>query len=106
MRKELIPHSRKKRFHEQKKLLRESFEVPGVMDAVLLDVITYASRGRFLYEPGSHTYCKEKVKELRCYMFVGRSMCISPQDRDALRLSIGFTNLYHDHIGLAGSWRF
>ncbi|MCP5506686.1 MAG: BTB/POZ domain-containing protein [Chlamydiales bacterium] len=101
MRKELIPNSRNKDFRNQKQLLKGSFEVPKIMDAILLNVITYAGEEKYLYgrDPWTFTRCQEKYKKkYKSFHTVVGGFAFS-----------GLT-VSHDfdcgNRGLSGAWKF
>lgn len=93
MRKEVIAGSRGKSLEEQQKLLQGQFEVPGIMDAMLLNIITYASEGKYLHGTNPLTYT-------RCYnqMVVGGF--------DSSGLIVSYNPLVRDIFGLSGAWKF
>ena len=101
IRKEVFPGSRNKHFENQKQLLKGEFEVPKIMDAILVNFITYASEGRYLYgtNPGTFTRCQDKCIDY--YTIVGG---FGPSGL----LGFGHYDSYldYDDIGLSGSWKF
>lgn len=58
MRREVIPGSRELDFQTQKKLLKGSYVTPNLMDAILLNILTYANFGKFPYGR-DYTRCLE-----------------------------------------------
>ncbi|NGX43688.1 MAG: hypothetical protein K940chlam7_01988, partial [Chlamydiae bacterium] len=99
MRKEPIPNSRDKSFADQQKLLKGSFEVPKMMDAILLNIIIYASEGRYLYgrDPWTYTRCQEQ--------FLGHQIVVGAFAAP-LGFIVGYSNYDSDCTGLSGAWKF
>ncbi len=97
MRKEVIPGTGGKNFKSQKGLLKGGFEVPKLMDAILLSVLYFASEGKrhFGENPCTFTRCQEKY--LTHQTIVGG---IGPSG-----LHISMCNLLSDSLGLAGAWK-
>ncbi len=98
MRKKLIPGTRRKNFADQQKLLRGSFEVPKTMDAILLNIIIYASEGRLLYgrDPWTYTHCQETHGGDQ--IIVGG---FAPSG-----LNVFYYYFDYDDRGLSGAWKF
>ncbi|MCB1111912.1 MAG: BTB/POZ domain-containing protein [Chlamydiales bacterium] len=97
IRKEMIPGSRFKSFENQKRLLKEKFEVPTIMDAALLYVITHANEGKRLYRSENYTRCQEKFEHHQT--MVGGS--------NYSELIVDYNETYTPIApGLSGVWKF
>ena len=98
MRKEVIPGSRNQSFENQKQLLQGSFEVPMVMDAILLNILTFASEGECLYgrDPWTYTRCQEKFGDYQTI--------VGGFDPSGLYVCDGHFD--YDGSGLSGVWKF
>ncbi|NGX42411.1 MAG: hypothetical protein K940chlam7_00691 [Chlamydiae bacterium] len=108
MRKELISNSRDKSFADQQKLLKGSFEVPKTMDAILLNIITYASEGRCLYgrEPWTLTRCREPWTLTRCQERYSTPQVVVGGFAPA-GLGVSYDGSFDsDFYGLSGAWKF
>lgn len=99
IRKEVIPATRKQDFEYQKKFLKGNVEVPLLMDAILLNILIYASEGKCLYgrEPSTYTRCQEKHRN--CQTLVGG---LDPSGELAVDY---YDNLADWSYGLAASWK-
>ena len=63
MRKDVIPGSRNKSLDDQIKLLQgTNYDVPMVLDAIVLILTTYISTGKVLYDGSNFTRCQEYTK--------------------------------------------
>ena len=98
MRKDVIPGSRGRCFEEQKELLKDSFEVPKLMDAVLLNILTFASEGKYLFgtNPWTCTRCQE--------MFGFYQTLVGGFDSSGLNVHDDDFGTYS--YGLSGAWKF
>ena len=98
MRKELIPSSKNQSFENQQKLLKDSFEVPKVIDVVLLNILTFVSEGKYLYriKPWTYTRCQEQLND--CQIVVGGF--------GSSGLIVFSSYFDGDDIGLSGAWKF
>lgn len=97
MRKEVIPGTREESFEIQQTKLTDSFEVPKVIDAVLLNILTFVSEGRYLYgqEPWTYTRCQEKYGD--------RQIVVGGFGPSGLFV---FYNFDGGNFGLSGAWKF
>ncbi|MCP5506687.1 MAG: BTB/POZ domain-containing protein [Chlamydiales bacterium] len=95
MRKELIPDSRNKSFEKQKKLLKGSFEVPTIMDAILLCMITYVSEGKNICGRRPWTFCREN--------FENYQMLVGGKKPSGIVVDCFFND---SEPGLSGVWKF
>lgn len=98
MRKEVIPGSRNLSFENQIGLLQGNFEVPKLMDAILLNILTYASEGMCLYgiNPVTYTRCQE--------MHTDHQIIVGAFDSSGLNVDCSI--LGYDNGGLSGTWKF
>jgi hypothetical protein len=102
MRKQIIPGSKGKNIMAQKQL-SNLFSIPKVMDALLLNIITYASEGKFPFGQNEVTFCKERYKNP---LFLEGGGPISVGFVRSI-LEIGYFFDYGSSvIGMAGSFKF
>jgi hypothetical protein len=97
MRKEVIPGTGGKNFESQKGLLKGGFEVPKLMDAVLLNILYFASEGKCLFgkKPWSYTRCQEMYGN---HQVIVGGFC-------SFGLNINTHKFDHSYDGLAGVWK-
>ena len=108
MRRELIPNTRNTSFNQQKQLLKGCFEVPKLMDAIFLNIITFAKEGKYLYgcKPLTFTHCQEKYYDYQTLVggFAPSRLLIG--GFAAPGLWVYYSGSYDDAYGLSGSWKF
>lgn len=97
MRKEVIPGSRTLSFKDQKSLLKGKFEAPSFIDVILLNILTYASEGRYLYGTYPYTYTRSQEEYLNHQVIIGG---FGPSG-----LLIDFEDIDSFYLGLTGVWQ-
>ena len=100
MRRQVIPGSRRLSFENQQKLLKGNFEVSKLMDTLLLNILTIAVKGKYLYETrdiSTYTRCQE--------MFEDHQIIVGGLGPSSGLLVCG--NAFDDDDeGLSGVWKF
>lgn len=101
IRKDVVPDTRDKNFKVQQEKLKGNVEVPKLMDAILLNILTNASEGKCLYGQGkdrwTYTRCQEPYKG---YQTVVGGFAPSSG------LGVDYDDAVHGSLGLAASWKF
>ncbi len=105
IRKDLIPDTRGRSFEDQKKELKGNFEVPLLMDAVLLNILVYASEGEHLYGKKGNfwifTRCQEPYTRQEPYKQWQTVVGFDPKG-----LEVGSRDIDRANYGLSAFWKF